>query len=134
MENPTDPILKTVDCIRLRVSSLEEGLAFYRDRMKLRLIWRMETSVGLGMPDCGTEIVLTTEEISPEIDFLVESADTSAEWFRENGGTVVEGPFETPIGSGYVVEDPWRNRYVLLDAGKGFLQADGEGRVVGHMT
>lgn len=52
------PLLKKIDCIRLRVSDLESGLAFYRDGLGHELIWRTDVSVGLRMPETDAEIVL----------------------------------------------------------------------------
>ena len=34
------PLIRKVDCIRLYVSDLEAGLAFYRDRLGHALLWR----------------------------------------------------------------------------------------------
>jgi len=39
-------------------------------------------------------------------------------------------PFDIPIGRCAVVNDPWGNRLVLLDVGKGSLVTDGDGRVL----
>lgn len=59
--------IKNVDCIRLYVDTLASGLAFYRDRLGLDLIWRTERAIGLRLPEDGTEIVLHTERKPPEI-------------------------------------------------------------------
>ena len=72
------PLLTGVDCIRLAVPDLEAGLAFYRDSLGHRLIWRTADAAGLRLPDAATEIVLHTEALPPEIDFKVESADAAA--------------------------------------------------------
>jgi predicted enzyme related to lactoylglutathione lyase len=126
-----DPLVSKVDCIRLYVSDLEAGLAFYRDQLGHALLWRTPQAVGLRMPGTDAEIVLHTEPIEPEIDLEVGSADAAASRFRQAGGTVVVPPFDIQIGRAAVVRDPWGNQYVLLDGSKGTLVTDGEGNVVG---
>jgi predicted enzyme related to lactoylglutathione lyase len=128
------PILQKLDCIRIRVDSLDTGLFFYRDRLGLPLRWRMGKSAGVELPGTETELVLTEEETPLEVGFLVDSADQASAWFTQNGGHVIAGPFETPIGTGFLVADPWNNRFALLDAKKGLLKTDPDGRVIGHQA
>jgi len=125
-----EPLMQKVDCVRLYVSDLDAGLAFYRDRLGHELIWRTEEAVGLRMPDSATEIVLHVERKEPEIDFEVQSADEAAVRFEAAGGKVVAGPFDIRIGRCVVVEDPWGNELVLLDSSKGLLVTDDEGNVI----
>lgn len=127
-----NPLFEKVDCIRLAVSDLESGLAFYRDRLGLDLIWRTGDAVGLRLSDDGAEIVLHTEPVKPEIDLKVASADEAALRFQEAGGKVVVPPFDIRIGRCTVVRDPWGNELVLLDATKGLLVTDAEGNIVGN--
>ncbi len=127
-----DPLLQKVDCIRLYVSDLESGLAFYRDRLGLALVWRTEQAVGLRLPDDETEIVLHTERQAPEIDFKVERAEEAATRIEQAGGKVVVPPFDIQIGRCVVVHDPWGNKLVLLDFTKGLLETDAEGNVIGN--
>lgn len=127
----TEPLFRRIDCIRLYVLDLESGLAFYRDRLGHELKWRTEESAGLRMPDTDTEIVLYTEREGSEIDMLVESADSAAEYFEASGGRIVEPPFDIRIGRCAVVRDPWGNELVLLDMSKGLLVTDDDGNVVG---
>jgi predicted enzyme related to lactoylglutathione lyase len=128
---PPEPLLGKVDCIRLSVPDLEEGLAFYRDMLGHQLIWRTEESAGLQMPGTDTEVVLHTEPRGVEVDFKVDSADAAADRFRVSGGEVVVPPFDIRIGRCAVVRDPWGNELVLLDSSKGLLVTDEEGNVVG---
>lgn len=125
------PLFKKIDCIRLHVSDLESGLAFYRDRLGHELIWRTDDSVGLGMPDTDAEIVLYTDRGEQEIDLLVDSADAAVERFEASGGVVVAPPFDIRIGRCAIVRDPWGNELVLLDASKGLLVTDADGNVKG---
>ena len=54
-------LLKNVDCIELYVSDLDDGIKYYCDSMGLKLLWRADTSVGLGMGNDIAEIVLQTD-------------------------------------------------------------------------
>jgi catechol 2,3-dioxygenase-like lactoylglutathione lyase family enzyme len=40
-------VFTKIDCLRLPVANLEEGLQFYRDKLGHELIWRTETAAGL---------------------------------------------------------------------------------------
>jgi len=131
MADETLPLFRKIDCIRLPVSDLESGLAFYRDRIGLELIWITEESAGLKMPEDDSEIVLYTESRGEEIDIMVESADDAARSFESAGGEVVVQPFDIRIGRCVVVKDPWGNELVLLDNSKGRLVTDEGFNVVG---
>jgi predicted enzyme related to lactoylglutathione lyase len=124
MANVTSPLFKKIDCVRLPVSDLESGLAFYRDGIGLELIWITEESAGLKMPEDDSEIVLYTERRGEEIDIMVDSADEAARSFESAGGEVVVQPFDIRIGRCVVVKDPWGNELVLLDNSKGRLVTD----------
>lgn len=93
------------------------------------LIWRTGTAVGLRLPETDTELVLQTEEQRQEVDFLVDSADESAKFVEQSGCRVIVPPFDIQIGRCVVVEDPWGNPLVLLDASKGLLKTDMDGKV-----
>jgi predicted enzyme related to lactoylglutathione lyase len=58
-------------------------------------------------------------------------ADVAAEVFDANGGRVLVGPADIPIGRLAIVEDPFGNRLVLLDSTKGIYDTDGSGAVTG---
>ena len=116
----------------LHVNDLDAALAFYRDRLGHRLVWRSESEAGLQMPETGAEIVLQTMRAGLEVDLVVASADEAAQTFVNAGGRVVFGPFDIRIGRAVVVEDPWGNRLVLLDNSKGSLLTDADGNVIGN--
>ena len=126
------PLLRKVDCIRLYVPDLEAGLFFYRDRLGHALIWRTETAAGLRLPESEAELVIQTEDQRQEVDLLVDSADAAAQFIEQAGGKVIVPPFDIQIGRCVVVEDPWGNPLVLLDASKGFLDTDKNGNVIGN--
>lgn len=127
-----DPLVQKVDCVWLYVSNLDAGLVFYRDQLGHELVWRTEQQVGLRMSDTDAEIVLHTGQGEPEINLKVHSADAAAVRFGEAGGKIVVPPFDIQIGRCTVVEDPWGNRFVLLDSSKGVLVTDDEGNVIGN--
>jgi adenosylhomocysteine nucleosidase len=126
-------LLKNVDCIRLYVPDLENGLAFYRDRLGHPLIWRTAVAAGLQMPGTCAEIVIQTEQAGQEVDLTVHSADLAAQRFVQAGGRLVVPPFDIQIGRACVVRDPYGNQLVLLDASKGLLATDKGGKVIGNL-
>ncbi len=123
------PLARKVDCIQLPVPTLEEGLAFNRDKLGHTLIWRTEAAAGLRLPDTDAELVLQTERPELEVDLLVASADGAAERFVAAGGTLVMSAFDIAIGRCAVVRDPWGTVLVLLDMSKGPLVTDATGWV-----
>jgi predicted enzyme related to lactoylglutathione lyase len=125
------PLFRKVDAIELAVADIDAGLSFYRDRLGHQLVWRTETSAGLRLRDTDTELVLQTERPGLAVDLLVDAADDAAATVVEAGGRIVVEPFDIPIGRCVVVADPWGNQLVLLDARKGALETDADGRVVG---
>jgi len=126
-----EPLAHKVDCIRLYVADLDQGLAFYRDQLGHELIWRTQDAAGLRLAEDESEVVLHTEKMPVEVDLKVESADAAAQRFQSAGGTVTVSPFDIQIGRAAVVEDPWGNQLVLLDSSKGYLITDDDGRVIG---
>lgn len=114
------------------VPDLERGLSFYRDVLGHEVIWRSEAlgQVGLRLPNSATEIVLA-RTLTYEPAWKVSSAEAAAEVFVANGGRVVAGPDDIPIGRVVVVEDPFGNMLVLLDSSKGTYQTDSWGNVIG---
>ncbi|MBN1219934.1 MAG: VOC family protein [Anaerolineae bacterium] len=126
------PIFQKVDCLRLYVADLDAGLAFYGGQLGHNLIWRTETAAGLRLPDTDAEIVLHTTPGEPEIDLMVDAAAAAAFRFEKAGGKIIEPPFDIQIGRAVVVQDPWGNQLVLLDASKGLLVTDADGKVIGN--
>jgi predicted enzyme related to lactoylglutathione lyase len=127
----TKPFFKLVDCVMVQVPSVEEGVAFYHDKLGHSLIWRTPTSAGLRLPGAETELVVYIEKRGVEVDMLVDSVDTAAERWRESGGAVVVEPFDIPIGRCAVLRDPWGNQLVILDQSKGLFVTDSDGNVTG---
>ena len=120
-----------VDCIELYVSDLDEGITYYCGGMGLRLLWRAETSAGLGMDNDISEVVLQTDRRKMNVDFKVDSVVDSTARIVEAGGSIIDGPFDIPIGKCAVVRDRWGNEYVVLDMTKEKYITDAFGNVVG---
>lgn len=121
-----------VDCYRLYVPDLEKGLKYYQEGMGLKLIWRTETAIGLGMTGDVTEIVIHNERKGQEVDLMVDSVEEAIKIIESNGGQVITGPFDIKIGKCAVISDPWNNQYVILDSTKGTFITDDEGNVIGQ--
>ena len=134
MSSTHKSLIRKVDCVRMYVPDLDAGLSFYRDQLGHDLIWRTEQAVGLRLPETEIELVLQTEEQRQEIDFTVASADAAAKRIEEAGGKIIVPPFDILIGRCVVIEDPWGNPLVLLDASKGLLVTDDEGNVIGNAS
>ncbi len=118
--------------MRIQVPDLSKALAFYKERLGLELVWKKgEDQAGLKMSNSDTEIVLVKEELEqPEVDLTVDSVEKSIKKFEEGGGKVLVSPFEIAIGKCSVIEDPWKNKFVILDNSKGLLRVDENKEVV----
>lgn len=123
-------MLENVDCVSLYVEDLEEGLAFYRDALGLKLLWRAGESCGLGLEQGITEVVLVKQH-NPMVDFKVKSVEEALPAFLAAGGVLEYGPFPIDIGQCAVAPDKWGNRYCLLDMTKGQYTVDEGGNVTG---
>lgn len=123
-------LFKCVDCIEMYVSDLKEGIEYY-SKLGLKVLWKNDTSVGLGMEDDFTEIVIQNERKKMNVDIKVDSVINAVELIKEAGGTVVYGPFDIPIGQCAVVRDKWSNEYVILDMTKGKYVTDEDGNILG---
>ena len=124
-------LFKQVDCIELYVSDLDEGIEYYCGSLGLKLLWRAETTVGLGMENTTTEVVLQTDRKKMNVDFKVDSVINSIDRIVNAGGKVIDGPFDIPIGKCAVIQDKWENQYVILDMTKGKYTTDENGNVTG---
>ena len=129
---PLRPLFLKIDCLRLPVRDLDVALAFYRDRLGHQLIWRTDAAAGLRLPGSNAELVLQTERPQAETDLAVVSVEAAVERFVAAGGRLIAGPFDIQIGKCAVVADPFGNALVMLDASKGLLRTDAEGRVIGN--
>lgn len=125
-----EPLFRKLDNHLLRVDDLDAAIAFYRDRLGHRLIWRNHEAAGLALPETDAELVLNCR-IGPETDILVENVDLAFKTFLAAGGESVEPPFDIAIGRCARVRDPFGNVLVILDQSKGKLTTDSLGQVTG---
>ncbi len=124
-------LFECVDCVELHVDNLEDGISYYRDAMGLKLLWRNETTAGLGMENDITELVINTERPGICVDIKVKSVERAIPEIINAGGKVEVPIFDIDIGKCAVVNDKWGNRYVILDMTKGKYVTDSEGNILG---
>jgi predicted enzyme related to lactoylglutathione lyase len=126
------PVLRAIDAVTVPVPTLEQGLAFYRDRLGHVVVWRDDAAgqAGLALPGSDAELVLTTAH-AYEPDWLVDSVDAAVTAFDCAGGSVSVPPTDIPVGRLAVVVDPFGNPLVLVDLSKGRYVTDASARVIG---
>jgi catechol 2,3-dioxygenase-like lactoylglutathione lyase family enzyme len=91
------PLFRKLDNLLLRVADLDAAIAFYRDRLGHRVLWRSGEAVGFALPDTDAELVVHLH-IGPETDVVVEDVDRAFALFLSAGGEAVEPPFDIAIG------------------------------------
>ena len=81
-----------VDAVTVPVPDLDQGLAFYRDRLGHELIWRNDEigQAGLRLPDSDTEIVLSLD-LPYAPNWLVTSVPQAVADIMAAGGALVRG-------------------------------------------
>jgi lactoylglutathione lyase len=85
------------------------------------------------MDESTSELVLHTE-IGPETDLLVDDVRAAFSRLVEAGAKVIREPYEIQIGLCAALDDPWGNRFVIVDLSKGLLRTDEEMNVVGNRS
>jgi len=125
-------LFKHIDCLELYTPDLEAGINYYCNHLGLKIIWKTETAVGLGMSEGLAELVLQNERTDMNTDIKVDSVVEAVKEIEEAGGEIIFGPFDIQIGKCAVVKDPWGNQYVILDSSKGLFITDEEGNIVGQ--
>ena len=130
-ETKVKPLFRGVDCVSVKVDDLSEAIGFYADRLGHELLWKTQTSAGLGFPDGKAEMVLHTEDRPPGVDLLVESVADAISRFTAAGGRLKYGPIDIPVGVFAIVSDPWGNSLNILDLSKGTFRVDSEKNVIG---
>jgi lactoylglutathione lyase len=125
-------LFQKIDSLQLYVPDLEKGIDYYHTLLGLPVAWKTDTATGFLMGDGIGELVIQNERKDAETDISVRSVVESVERIKRAGGKVVHGPFEIRIGKCAVVEDPWGNRMVILDATKGTFITDSEGNITGQ--
>ena len=111
-------MLRRVDCVMFRVDDVDQAVAFYRDVMGLKPLWREGDMAGLDFPETpGTEIVLHKRADIPKLDvnYKVDDVTMEVERLKAAGCQVVAGPFRIAIGNCAVILDPFGNPLTLVD-------------------
>jgi predicted enzyme related to lactoylglutathione lyase len=132
VEMSPSPVLRMVDAVTVPVPDLDQGLAFYQERLGHDLIWRNDEvgQAGLRLPDSETEIVLS-QNLPYAPNWLVTSVSDAVADIAAAGGVVVVEPHEIAVGRLAVVADPFGNSLILLDLSNGRYAVDDTGRVTG---
>ncbi|MFW6262923.1 MAG: VOC family protein [Thermotogota bacterium] len=126
------PLFNNIDCLQLYVPDLEAGIDYYCHQMGLKIIWKTQTAVGLGMAQGMAEIVIQNERKGIETDIKVDSVVEAVKEIEKAGGSIISGPFDIKIGKCAIVQDPWGNQYVILDSTKGTFITDDDGKIIGQ--
>jgi lactoylglutathione lyase len=84
------------------------------------------------MTDSASEIVVQTDRPELEANLSTTSADVAARRFVGAGGTLIVPPFDIAIGRCVVAQDPWGNRFVMLDRTGGRLRINANREVRGN--
>lgn len=121
-----------LDCIELYTPDIKQGIEYYCGSLGLKVLWKSDTSAGLGMSEGKTEIVIQNERTEQNMDIKVDSVLEAVKEIEKAGGQIIYGPFDVPIGKCAVVKDPWNNKYVILDTTKGTYITDSEGNIIGQ--
>ena len=126
------PTLRAIDAVTVPVPDLDQGLAYYRDKLGHEVIWRNDDrgQVALRLPESSAELVLTTHR-HYEANWLVDSVPQAVAAMVGGGGRVVVEECLIPVGRLAVVADPFGNALVLLDLSAGTYVTDQDGHVVG---
>jgi lactoylglutathione lyase len=125
-------IFSYVDCIRIYVPDLEKELEYYHNKLGLQVAWKTENAIGLLMNDAKTEIVIQNKDKKQETDIMVENVKEAVKKISKAGRKVVFGPFDIKIGKCAVIEDPWKNKMVILDLTKGTFITDENKNIIGQ--
>jgi predicted enzyme related to lactoylglutathione lyase len=114
----------------LRVDDLDAAIAFYRDRLGHRLLWRDAAAAAFALPETDAELVVHLR-LGPETDFLVDDVDAAYQTLLAAGAEPVQEPFDIKIGRCACLRDPFGNILVILDQSKGRLVTDEHQNVTG---
>jgi lactoylglutathione lyase len=115
-------MLRKIDCIMIRLDSVEAAAAYYTKVFGLRPIWSGDGSIGLAFPESDAEIVLHSDPNIPssvEVYYLVDDVLDAVASCATEGCQVLVAPFEIRIGKCAVISDPFGTRLCILDMTKG---------------
>jgi predicted enzyme related to lactoylglutathione lyase len=121
-------MLRKIDCVMIGVNDLTEALSFYSDVLGLKPIWQDQNrgQAGLLFPASDTKIILHTDTEIPgqvEVNYLVDDVDAAVQKYVDQGCEVLAEPFDTRLGRGAVIQDPFGIRLSILDMSKAAVEA-----------
>ena len=67
------PIFQKIDCFRIYVPDIEEGIKYYNNKLGLPIEWKTETAVGFLMGDGVGELVIQNEDKWTDYEYLPDS-------------------------------------------------------------
>lgn len=132
MDKNHQALFKKIDAIQLYVPDLDKGIDYYCNHLGLKIIWKTENAIGLGLAEDVTELVIQNQRKHQEIDIKVENVLDAIDKIQNSGGKILYGPFDIKIGKCAVIKDPWNNEYVILDSTKGTFITDEDGQIIGQ--
>jgi lactoylglutathione lyase len=115
-------MLRKIDCIMIRVGSVEAAAAYYTKVFGLRAIWSGDGSIGLAFPETDAEIVLHNDPNIPssvEVYYLVDDVRAAVAHYTAESCELLVAPFDIRIGKCAVIRDPFGTRLCVLDTTKG---------------
>ncbi|MBV9731247.1 MAG: hypothetical protein JO275_00640 [Verrucomicrobia bacterium] len=126
-------MFRNVDCVMIRVDSVEVAATYYREVFGLRPNWSDDVSIGLKFPESDTEIVLHNDPNIPspvEVYYLVRDVVDAVKSYTEKGCHLLVAPFDIRIGKCAVLKDPFETRICILDMTKGSRPSNLAGQLI----
>ena len=122
-------MLRKISSVLIRVDDVAEAINFYSDVFGLKPIWQDQQiqQAGLLFPESDAEIVLHCDpNISGQVvvQYLVDDVGAAIERYVEQGCKVLTEPFDTRLGRGAVIQDPFGTRLYLADMSRAPREAE----------
>jgi predicted enzyme related to lactoylglutathione lyase len=122
-------MLRKIDSVVIGVNDLTEALNFYSDVFGLKPIWQDQNQgqAGLLFPASDSKIILYTDTEMPgrvEINYLVDDVEAAVQKYVDQGCEVLAEPFDTPMGRGAVIQDPFGVRLSIQDMSKAAVEVN----------
>ncbi|HXR65341.1 MAG TPA: VOC family protein [Ktedonobacteraceae bacterium] len=122
-------MLRKIDNVMIGVNDLTEALNFYSDVFGLKPIWQDQNrgQAGLLFPASDSKIILYTDTEMPgrvEINYLVDDVEAAVQKYVDQGCAVLAEPFDTLVGRGAVIQDPFGVRLSIQDLSKAAVEVN----------
>ena len=123
-------MINSVNCVNFYVDDLDQGIRFYRAFRGLQLLWRNETTAGLGLEDDITEIILQSTPLESNICFDCDDVYNIIDQFTMMGGIVIKEPFDSKYGKRAIIKDPFGNVFQIHDNTDSKYIRDDDGNII----